>query len=79
MHFWVENMLKLYVVTAHEHVSLVLLRDSYQCHIMAYVDHSTNALGVEVHHIPGVHLCYHILMFKTEVCAHCANRKLDDY
>ena len=53
MIWWVENVLKQYVVTAPDHIIPILILDMYQCHMMALVDQMIQELGVEVKHIPN--------------------------
>ncbi len=50
---WVEEVLAPYVATAPEDIILLLILDSYQCHMMASVVYKIQELGVEVKHIPG--------------------------
>ena len=50
---WVENILKPYIETASKNVVLLLLLDSYGCHMMTSVVEAIQQLGVEVKHIPG--------------------------
>ena len=50
---WVDEVLQPYVATAPDDVILVLLLDSYCCHIMGSIVNKITALGVEVIHIPG--------------------------
>ncbi len=49
---WVEEVLAPYVATAPE-IILLLILDSYQCHMMASVVYKIQELGVEVKHIPS--------------------------
>jgi hypothetical protein len=50
---WVEVVLAPYVAMAPEDIILLLILDSYQCHMMASVVYKIQDLGVEVKHIPG--------------------------
>jgi len=49
---WVNKVLGPYVATALDDVVLLLILDSYQCHMMALVVQMIQELGVEVKHIP---------------------------
>ena len=59
MLLWVEKVLKPYVKSAPEGIVLLLLLDSYCCHVMASVVNEIQDLRVEVEHIPGgcTYLC----------------------
>jgi hypothetical protein len=50
---WVEEVLAPYVATAPDHVTPLLILDSYRCHMMGSVVQRIQDLGVEVQHIPG--------------------------
>jgi hypothetical protein len=50
---WVDNVLKLYVANAPDHVIPLLILDSYLCHMMALVVTRIQELGIEVKHVPG--------------------------
>ena len=53
MLFWVEKVLKPYVLTAPDNIVPILFLDSYRCHMMASVVQAIEDLGVEVEHIPS--------------------------
>ena len=59
MLLWVEKVLKSYVESAPEGIVLLLLLDSYCCHVMSSVVNEIQDLGVKVEHIPGscTYLC----------------------
>jgi transposase len=59
MLFWVEKILKPYVLLAPFGVVPILFLDSYRCHMMQSVVGAIEKLGVEVEHIPGgcTYLC----------------------
>jgi hypothetical protein len=50
---WVEEVLAPHVTTAPDDIVLLLILNSYQCHMMASVVYKIQELGVEVKHIPG--------------------------
>jgi hypothetical protein len=50
---WVEEVLAPYVAMAPEDIILLLILNSYQCHMMASVVNKIQELGVKVKHIPG--------------------------
>jgi hypothetical protein len=50
---WVDEVLKLCVADAPEHVIPILILSSYRCHMMASVVTKIQELGIEVKHIPG--------------------------
>ncbi len=50
---WVDNVLKVYVTNALDHVIPLLILDSYHCHMMALVVTRIQELGIEVKHVPG--------------------------
>ncbi len=50
---WVEKVLAPYVMMAPEDIILLLILDSYRCHMMASVVYKIQELGVKVKHIPG--------------------------
>jgi hypothetical protein len=49
----VERFLMPFVATAPDQVILILILDSYRCHMMVSVVFKIQELGVEVKHIPG--------------------------
>jgi hypothetical protein len=53
MRMWVCLVLNPYVETAPGDIQLVLLLDSYRCHMMASIVNNIQDLGVEIVHIPG--------------------------
>ena len=50
---WVEQILKPNPLTAPDNIFLLLLLDSYRCHMMASVLVKIEELGCEIVHIPG--------------------------
>ena len=50
---WVEEVLAPYVGMAPEDIILLLILDSYRCHMIASVIYKIQELGVKVKHIPG--------------------------
>ncbi len=50
---WVDEVLKLYVAKAPEHVIPILILNSYRCHMMALVVTQIQEPGTEVKHIPA--------------------------
>jgi hypothetical protein len=50
---WFEEVLAPYVGMAPEDIILLLILDSYRCHMMASVVSKIQELGIEVKHIPG--------------------------
>jgi hypothetical protein len=52
---WVDEILKLYVANAPEHIIPLLILSSYRCHMnmMGSVVQRIQELGIEVRHIPG--------------------------
>jgi hypothetical protein len=50
---WVNEVLAPYIATAPDDVVLLLVLDSYQCHMMALGVQMIQELRVEVKHIPG--------------------------
>jgi hypothetical protein len=50
---WDDEVLKLYVANAPEHVIPILILNSYRCHMMASVVTRIQELGIEVKHITG--------------------------
>jgi hypothetical protein len=50
---WIENVLKLYVLTAPAGIQPVLFLGSYRCHMMSSVVGAIENMGVQVEHIPG--------------------------
>jgi hypothetical protein len=50
---WVEYVLAPYVALAPPGINLIILLDSYRCHIMASVVNMIQDLGCKLVHIPG--------------------------
>ncbi len=50
---WVDEVLKLYVADAPDHIIPLLILNSYHCHMMASVVTRIQELGIEVKHVPG--------------------------
>ena len=50
---WVKTVLNSYVVTAPDHIVLIVILDMYRCHMMASVVQMIKELGIKVKHIPG--------------------------
>jgi len=53
MLFWVEKILKPYILTAPDGVEPMLFLDAYRAHMMSSVVDAIQDLGVKVLHIPG--------------------------
>ena len=53
MHLWIDRILKPCIDQALPGVVLLLLLDSYRCHMMKSTVNAIKDLGVEVKHIPG--------------------------
>ena len=51
---WVENISKPYIEMAPRNIVLLLVLDSYQCHMMTSVVEAIQQLGVEVEHFTVV-------------------------
>ena len=53
MNLWIQAVLKLYLWNKPHHICLVLLLNSYQCHVMTLIVDKIEALGITVLHILG--------------------------
>ena len=51
---WINSILKPYIEMAQKNIVLLLVLDSYQCHIMASMVDAIQQLSIEVEHIPCV-------------------------
>ncbi len=49
---WVERILAPFIATAPDHVTPILILDSYICRMMVLVVRKISELGAEVKHIP---------------------------
>ena len=53
MHLWIDRNLKPYIDQVPPGIVLLLLLDSYRCHMMKSTVNAIMELGVQVEHIPG--------------------------
>jgi hypothetical protein len=53
MHLWIDKILTPYINQAPPGIVLLLLLDSYHCHMMKSTVNAIEDLGVEVENIPG--------------------------